>query len=59
VDLWLLCEELKSVAAAARTEAASARTEASLAWEQAASQTEEMQRRQLVLGQVTSERDQL
>jgi hypothetical protein len=30
-DLWLLCDELKSVAAAARAEAASAWTEASSA----------------------------
>jgi chromosome segregation ATPase len=58
VDLWLLCEELKSEAVAARTEAASARTEASSAREQVASQAEEMQQRQLELGQVTSERDQ-
>jgi hypothetical protein len=36
-DLWLLCEELKSEAAAAQTEAASARTEASSAREQVAS----------------------
>ena len=59
VDLRLLCEELKSEAAAARTEAASARTEASSAREQVAFQAEEMQQRQLELGQVTSERDQL
>jgi septal ring factor EnvC (AmiA/AmiB activator) len=58
-DLWLLYEELKSEAAAARTEVASAWTEASSAWEQVASQAEEMQRRRLELGQVTSERDQL
>jgi chromosome segregation ATPase len=58
-DLRLLCEELKSVAAAVQTEAASARTEASSAQEQAASQAEEMQQRQLELGQVTSKRDQL
>jgi chromosome segregation ATPase len=59
VDLRLLYEELKSVAAAARTEVASAWTEASSAREQAASQAEEMQQQQLELGQVTSERDQL
>jgi predicted nucleic acid-binding Zn-ribbon protein len=58
-DLRLLCEELKSEAAAAWTEATSARTEASSAREQVASQAEEMQQRQLELGQVTSERDQL
>jgi small-conductance mechanosensitive channel len=58
VDLRLLCEELKSEAAAAQTEAASARTEASSAREQVASQAEEMQQRQLELGQITSERDQ-
>jgi hypothetical protein len=45
-DLRLLCDELKSEAAAARVEAASARTEASSAREQVASQTEEMQQRQ-------------
>jgi hypothetical protein len=44
-DLRLLCDELKSEAAAAWTEAASARTEASLAREQVASQAEEMQQR--------------
>jgi uncharacterized coiled-coil DUF342 family protein len=43
----------------ARTEAASARTEASSAREQVASQAEVMQQRQLELGHVTSERDQL
>jgi uncharacterized coiled-coil DUF342 family protein len=37
----------------------SARTEASSAREQVASQAEEMQQRQLELGQVTSKRDQL
>ena len=37
VDLRLLCDELKSEAAVARTEAASARTEASSAREQVAS----------------------
>jgi chromosome segregation ATPase len=52
VDLRLLCDELKSEAAAARAEAASARTEASSAREQVASQAEEMQQRQLQLGQV-------
>ena len=52
VDLRLLCEELKSEAAA------SARTEASSAREQVASQAEEMQQRQLELGQVIRERDQ-
>jgi hypothetical protein len=57
-DLRLLCDELKSEAAAAQIEAASARTEASSAREQVASQAEEMQQRQLELGQVTSERDQ-
>jgi predicted nucleic acid-binding Zn-ribbon protein len=57
-DLRLLCDELKSEAAAARTKAASARTEASSAREQVASQAEEMHQRQLELGQVTSERDQ-
>jgi hypothetical protein len=50
-DLLLLCDELKSVAAAARAEASSAR-------EQVASQAEEMQRRRLELGQVLSELDQ-
>jgi hypothetical protein len=49
-DLRLLCEELKSYAAAARTEAASARMEASSAREQVASQAEETQKRQLELG---------
>jgi uncharacterized coiled-coil DUF342 family protein len=58
VDLWLLCDELKSKAAAARAEAASARAEASSAREQVASQAEEMQQRQLELGQVIGERDQ-
>jgi hypothetical protein len=43
-DLRLLCDELKSEAAAARAEAASARTE--------------LQQRQLELGQVIGERDQ-
>ena len=43
-DLRLLCDELKSEVAAARTEAALARTE--------------MQQRQLELGQVIGERDQ-
>jgi chromosome segregation ATPase len=57
-DLRLLCDELKSEAAAARIEAASARTKASSAREQVASQAEEMQQRQLELGQVTSEQDQ-
>jgi chromosome segregation ATPase len=57
-DLWLLCDELKSEAAVARTEAASVRMEASSAREQVAFQAEEMQQRQLELGQVTSERDQ-
>jgi chromosome segregation ATPase len=57
-DLWLLCDELKSEAAAARAEAALARTEASSAREQLASQAEEMQQRQLELGQVIGERDQ-
>jgi chromosome segregation ATPase len=57
-DLRLLCDELKSEAAAAQAEAASARTEASSAREQVASQAKEMQQRQLKLGQVTSERDQ-
>jgi hypothetical protein len=57
-DLRLLCDELKSEAAVARTEAASARTEASSAREQVASQVGEMQRRQRELDQVTSEWDQ-
>jgi chromosome segregation ATPase len=57
-DLRLLCDKLKSEAAAARREVASARAEASSAREQVASQAEEMQQRQLELGQVTSERDQ-
>jgi chromosome segregation ATPase len=57
-DLRLLCDELKSEAAAVRIEAASARAEASLAREQVASRAEEMQQRQLELGQVTSEWDQ-
>jgi chromosome segregation ATPase len=56
-DLRLLCDGLKSEAAAARTEAASARAEALLAREQVASQAEEMQQRQLELGQVIDERD--
>jgi septal ring factor EnvC (AmiA/AmiB activator) len=42
-DLRLLCDALKSEAAAARAEAASARTEASSAREQVAFQAEEMQ----------------
>jgi hypothetical protein len=42
-DLWLLCDELKSEVAVARTEEASAQTEASSAREQVASQVEEMQ----------------
>jgi hypothetical protein len=54
-DLWLLCDELKSEAAAAQVEAASARAEASSAQEQVASQAEEMQQRQLELGQVIGE----
>jgi hypothetical protein len=58
VDLRLLCNELKSEAASARAEAASARTEASSAQELVASQAEEMQQRQLELGQVIGERDQ-
>jgi chromosome segregation ATPase len=58
VDLRLLCDELKSEAAATRAEAASARTEALSAREQVASQAEEMQQRQLELGQVIGERDQ-
>jgi chromosome segregation ATPase len=58
VGLRLLCDELKSEAAAARTAAASARAEASSAWEQVASQAEEMRQRQLELGQVIGERDQ-
>jgi hypothetical protein len=58
VDLRLLCDELKSEAAAAQVEAASARTEASLAREQVASQAEEMQQRQLELGQVIGEGNQ-
>jgi chromosome segregation ATPase len=57
-DLWLLCDELKSEAAAAQTEAASAWTEASSAQEQVASLAEEMRQRQLELGQATSERDE-
>jgi chromosome segregation ATPase len=57
-DLQLLCDELKSEAAAAWTEAASARAEASSTREQVASQAEEMQRQQLELGQVIGERDQ-
>jgi hypothetical protein len=56
-NLRLLCDELKSEAAA-RTEAASARTKASSARERVASQAKEMQQRQLELGQATSERDQ-
>jgi hypothetical protein len=42
-DLRLLCDELKSEAAAAQAEAALARTEASSVREQVASQAEEMQ----------------
>jgi hypothetical protein len=57
-DLRLLCDQLKSEAAAARAEAASARTEASSAREQVASQAKEMQQRQLELGQAIGERDQ-
>jgi DNA repair exonuclease SbcCD ATPase subunit len=57
-DLRLLCDELKSEEAVARTEATSARTEASLAREQVASQAGEMQQRWRELDQVTSERDQ-
>jgi chromosome segregation ATPase len=57
-DLRLLCDELKSEAAAAQTEAASAWTEASSAREQVASLAEEMRQRQLELGQATSERDE-
>jgi hypothetical protein len=49
VDLRLLCDELKSVAAAVWTEAASARMEASSVREQVASQAEEMRQRQLEL----------
>jgi hypothetical protein len=52
-DLRLLCDELKSEAAAAL-----AQTEASSAREQLASQAEEMQQRQLELGQVIGEQDQ-
>jgi hypothetical protein len=51
VDLRLLCDELKSVAAAAPAEASSAR-------EQVASQAEEMQQRWLELGRVVGELDQ-
>jgi DNA repair exonuclease SbcCD ATPase subunit len=50
-DLRLLCDELKS-------EAVAAQAEASLAREQVASQAEEMQQRQLELGQTVRERDQ-
>jgi uncharacterized coiled-coil DUF342 family protein len=50
-DLRLLCDELKSVAAAAWAEASSAR-------EQVASQAEEMQQRRLDLLQVLGELDQ-
>ena len=57
-DLRLLCDELKSEAAAAWAEAASTRTKASSARELVASQAEEMQQRQLELGQVIGERDQ-
>jgi hypothetical protein len=57
-DLRLLCDELKSEAAATWTEAVSARAEASSDREQVASQAEEMQQRQLELGQVAIERDQ-
>jgi uncharacterized coiled-coil DUF342 family protein len=42
----------------ARTEAVLTRTEASSAWEQVASLAEEMQQRQLELGQVIREQDQ-
>jgi predicted nucleic acid-binding Zn-ribbon protein len=52
-DLWSLCDELKSEAAAA-----SARAEASSVREQVASQAEEMQQRQLELSQVIDEWDQ-
>ena len=45
VDLRLLCDELKSEAAAVRAEAVLARTEASSARELVASQVEEMQQR--------------
>jgi hypothetical protein len=44
-DLRLLCKELKSEAAVARTEAMSARTEASSAREHVALQAKEMQQR--------------
>jgi hypothetical protein len=44
-DLRLLCDELKSEAAAVRAEAVLARTEASSARELVASQVEEMQQR--------------
>ena len=44
-DLRLLCEELKSEAAATRTKAVLARMEASSTREQVASQAEEMQQR--------------
>jgi hypothetical protein len=57
-DLRLLCDELKSEAAAARIEAASARAEALSARELVASQAEEMRLRQLELGQAIGERDQ-
>jgi hypothetical protein len=57
-DLRLLCDGLKSEAAAARTEAASERAEALSAREQVASQAEEMRQRQLHLGQAMGERDQ-
>jgi hypothetical protein len=42
----------------ARIEAVSAQTKASSAWEQVASQAEEMQQRQLELGQVIREQDE-
>jgi hypothetical protein len=58
VDLRLLCDELKSVAAATRAEAASTRTEASSAREEVASLAEEMQQWRLELGQVLGELDQ-
>jgi chromosome segregation ATPase len=57
-DLWLLCDGLKSEAAAARTEATSARAEALSTRELVASQAEEMWQRQLELGQAVGERDQ-
>jgi chromosome segregation ATPase len=57
-DLRLLCDGLKSEAAAARTEAASTRAEVLSAREQVASQAEEMRQRQLELDQAIGERDQ-